>query len=354
MGFLSSRAYNSGASCSQVILKTESNEPFVGNLSFHHFNIILSGSCTAVTCVLMYGLMAMHALRFSNPNEQSKIMRIAHMLPAYSILSFIAIVWPGTYVYMTGWVEVFQAIALYAYLMLCVDFLAPRDQDKIDFFTSLKVPKSFKKGKYREGLSWFKLTYYSVVQYPLVVFICAIAACVTQSLNVYCLDSNSPKYGHIWIEVFQNLSVSFAINAIFRFYTNTKAYCKEAKPLLKLLAFKLMVGLIFIEQIAFMVLEATKVLYPTKTISYADIKIGLPNLIICLQMVPFSILMHFAYDTKPYKIHEHPDLKLERPDSNEGFPVEQARKRYQHGSYQGGPFGNQCLDHVLQSIRIYQ
>lgn len=150
-------------------------------------------------------------------------MRIVNMLPSYSIVSYAAIVWPDSYVYLSEWVEVFQAIALYAFLMLLIDFLAPTDEERISFFASLRVRKTFKKGKYREGLSWLKvsgnghqhpkysrsqvliymdqnkLSYYSVLQYPFVVLICSIAQCVLQSLGAYCLDSNSPLFGHIWV-----------------------------------------------------------------------------------------------------------------------------------------------------------
>lgn len=46
--------------------------PFVGSLSFYHFNMIVSGACTAIVLVLTFGLMGRHAMRMSNPNEQIK------------------------------------------------------------------------------------------------------------------------------------------------------------------------------------------------------------------------------------------------------------------------------------------
>lgn len=154
-----------------------------------------------------------------------RIMRIINMLPSYSGVSYAALAWPNVSVYLSGWVEVFQAVALYAFLMLLIDFLAPSDEERISFFASLRVKKTFKKGKYREGLSWLKvsgnsqqhskhprsqvltsmaqnqLSYYSVLQYPFVVFICAVAQCVLQALGGYCLDSDSPLFGHIWVSV---------------------------------------------------------------------------------------------------------------------------------------------------------
>lgn len=48
------------------------DQAFIGSLSFYHFNMILSGACTACTCLLIFSLMAEHARRLSNPSEQIK------------------------------------------------------------------------------------------------------------------------------------------------------------------------------------------------------------------------------------------------------------------------------------------
>lgn len=85
-------------------------------------------------------------------------MRIVNLLPAYSVLSFISICFPNVYAYLEPWTEVFQGIALYSFQMLLIDFLAPNDRQRIYFFSSLNIPKAFKKGQYRDGLSWLKVS----------------------------------------------------------------------------------------------------------------------------------------------------------------------------------------------------
>lgn len=142
--------------------------------------MILSGVCTATTCVVILASMVKHSLRFSNPNEQLKyvklleafehqepsqiltdvsyrIMRIATLLPLYSIFSFIPICFPNTYVYMFGWIEVVQGIALYSFLMLLCDFLAPNDRHRVFFFASLRIPGRRDKTKTTDGLTWLQV-----------------------------------------------------------------------------------------------------------------------------------------------------------------------------------------------------
>jgi hypothetical protein len=41
-------------------------------------------------------------------------------------------------------------------------------------------------------------------------------------------------------------------------------------------------------------------LNPTATLTFADLNIGIPALIICLQNVPLAFFFHFAYPYKPY------------------------------------------------------
>jgi hypothetical protein len=85
-----------------------------------------------------------------------------------------------------------------------------------------------------------------------------------------------------------------------------------------------------------MVLDATGALKPSDTLSYADIIIGLPTLIICLQVVPFAFLFYHAYSIKPYtkmnvKRSGGSQQYLAVVDSETGGP---RVKRYQ-----GGPLG---------------
>ncbi|KAJ6008472.1 hypothetical protein N7540_012448 [Penicillium herquei] len=324
--------YLTNETCPMPKKLNEVEEPFLGNMTFYHFNIIVSGACTLITCILIFTLQMQHATHFSVPCEQIKIMRIVHMLPAFSITSLFAIIFPNSYVYLEGWTEVFQAIALYSFHMLLIDFLAPSEKQRDVFFENLKVKKSFKKGQYREGLSWLKLSYYCTLQYPIVVFLVAIGQSIAQAFNVYCLDSNKPGFAHIWLELLQEVSVTIAINAVIRFYANTKNYMKEHKPLLKLLSFKLIVGLIFLEQIIFMVLESSSIFKPTKKLSYADVHMGLPTMVICVQMVPFAIFMHFSFNTKPYIVKKSNESIEMIPEADEkGRPIPR--------SYQGGPGG---------------
>ncbi|KAF7627723.1 hypothetical protein COH20_008880 [Aspergillus flavus] len=277
--------------------------PFVGNLTFYQFNMIISGICTAIVLILIFGLMGRHAMHMSNPNEQLKVMRICNLIPSYQILSFISICFPNSYIYLQGFTEVLQGVALYAFLMLLCDFMAPNDKSKVEFFSSLEIKRQWQPKKKRNGLAFLSLTWYSVLQYPVVTWITAVSQVVTQSLHVYCLESTAPHFAHVWLQAITSISTSVAINAILQFYMNMKGYMTKHRPLLKLMAFKLVVGLVLLEKILFLILTSTNVLKTHSTsMTYIDAIMGLPTMVICVQMVPLSFLVLYAYSAKPYEI----------------------------------------------------
>ncbi|BCS28397.1 OSTA/TMEM184 family protein [Aspergillus puulaauensis] len=301
--------------------------------------MIVSGACTAIVLLLTFGLMGRHATRMSNPEQQIKIMRIVNMIPSYQVLSFISICVPNSYIYLQGFTEVFQGIALYAFLMLLCDFLAPTDQDKVAFFCSLETKRQWQPKKKRNGLAFLSLTWWSVLQYPIITWITAVAQVVTQLLHRYCLGSNEPHFAHVWITVATSLSTSVAVNAIIQFYVNMKGYMKENHPLTKLLAFKLIVGLVILEKILFLILQGVNALQVNDTLTYVDVLIGLPEMVICVQMVPLCFLVLYAYRTKPYEISNAARTVTLQPrayqalesDHDEEALVSESQRRYQGG-----------------------
>lgn len=80
------------------------------------------------------------------------------MIPSYQVLSFIAICFPNTYLYLQGFTEVFQGIALYAFLMLLCDFMAPSEEGKVKFFSSIETKRQWQPKKKRNGLAFLSVS----------------------------------------------------------------------------------------------------------------------------------------------------------------------------------------------------
>jgi hypothetical protein len=87
-----------------------------------------------------------------------------------------------------------------------------------------------------------------------------------------------------------------------------------------------------------MILHSTDALKPSDTLSYADTIIGLPTMLICLQMVPFAFLFYYAYTVKPYKM-SNAGVKHSSDSQQYLAVVDSETGGHYIKRYQGGPLG---------------
>ncbi|KEF56161.1 uncharacterized protein A1O9_07742 [Exophiala aquamarina CBS 119918] len=325
----------------------------------------LSGACTALSSISIFILMARHATHYSKPNEQSKILRICSLIPIYSILSLVTIAAPNSFVYLTPWLEFFEAWALGSFFLLLCEFVSPSTQFRDVFFAALEVPQR-RRGKVQpqDGLEWFRKKWFAVFQYVIVAILIAIITAITQAANVYCLTSNKIHFAHIWCSIVVNISLVMAVLAVIQFYNALKRDLKHHKPLAKFLAFKLIILITFLQKIVFLILHSTNLLKESSKLTYADVNMGIETMLVCVEMVPFSIFFHYAYDVAAYDLTKCRPLPLSDiasgassrssvEEGNAGYelqsrlvqPIKQSNQREQSrfgnrsGAYYGGPLG---------------
>jgi hypothetical protein len=83
----------------------------------------------------------------------------------------------------------------------------------------------------------------------------------------------------------------------------------------------------------FTILRSSSVLQPSAKLTYADVHIGIQNMIVCIQMVPIACFFHCAYPVKPYTIARRLQV-----DARGQGPMRDHERRLEV-SYQGGPWG---------------
>jgi hypothetical protein len=175
---------------------------------------------------------------------------------------------------------------------------------------------------------------------------------ITEALDVYCESSLSPSFAHLWTVVFECLSVTVAMTMVVQFYIQLKDVLADHKPGLKVLSIKLVIFFSFWQNVSFIVLlkciaymimltceqiiisllsSKKGPLHPSDRLSYPDIKVGIPSVMLCIEMAGFSIMHLFAYSWKPYSIkHSYNDQPDLRPGSSLGG---------NKPKYLGGPLG---------------
>lgn len=81
-------------------------------------------------------------------------------------------------------------------------------------------------------------------------------------------------------------------------------------------------------QLTFWILDIANALKPTPTLTYADLHMGIPSMLSCIEMVPICLLMAWAYPLSPYLLRRGRPPAAERGRATVDYP---------RSYYQGGP-----------------
>ena len=157
-------------------------------------------------------------------------------------------------------------------------------------------------------------------------------AVATQAFGRYCQESLSPMFSHVWVMVIEAIAVTIAMYCIIQFYLQVKGDIAVHKPLLKVLAIKLVIFLSFWQTIAISFFTSTGLVKPSKTFQTPDIRVGIPNFLLCVEMAFFALFHFWAFSWRPYSITSPEFL-------SESVPGEDIASE----SYKGGPLGIKAM-----------
>ncbi|KAF2862450.1 DUF300-domain-containing protein [Piedraia hortae CBS 480.64] len=300
-----------------------SEEPVAGHLTFHHFGLLINAVFGLVAVVIALALIVGHATHYSRPWEQRHIIRILFMIPIYATVSFLSFVFYRKAVYWDVLGNCYEAIALASFFTLMCHYMAPNLHDQKEYFRTIKpinwamsvfglqkCTGGQHKGPLRipqSGLTWFNIIWIGVFQYCFVRVFFTIVAVLAESQGRYCEESLSPAFAHVWVTAFEATSVTIAMYCLIQFYMQLKDDLSEHKPFLKVVCIKLVIFFSFWQTIAISLLSSSHgPLQPTKKLGYQDIKVGIPSVLLCIEMAIFAIMHIFAFPYKPYIAHLDP------------------------------------------------
>ena len=157
-----------------------------------------------------------------------------------------------------------------------------------------------------------------------------IVSVVSQAFGHYCLESLNPAFSHVWTIVIEAGAVTIAMYCVIQFYLQIRKDIAQHKPLLKVAAIKLVIFLSFWQTIAISLLTSTGLIKTNDHIKTPDIKVGIPSMLLCIEMALFSIFHLWAFTFRPYRLSSKVYM-------SESVPGEQPQK------YQGGFLGIKAI-----------
>ncbi|OCK91020.1 uncharacterized protein K441DRAFT_642148 [Cenococcum geophilum 1.58] len=255
-------------------------------MSYHTLSSIIAGVCLVLTSFLALISLMRHAAHYSSPVQQRQILRIICLIPWVGLITFLSVLSESAGPYIAPAVDVGVSLAISAFLLLLCDFVLAGATARGQF--NMQSPK------------WLKRVWYLVLQFIPVSVILWIATAASMAAGTYCATSNRLYFAHIWIIIIRGFLEGAALFSVLRFYKIMKSKLISHGVMLKLIAFKGIIFLSFVQNAVLGILVSSHVIKPTKYMSYHDISIGLPNFILACELPFFAVMIMVAYSIKPY------------------------------------------------------
>lgn len=233
------------------------------NIDF--FRYAVSGFCAAVTLLSAIALIAPHLRRYCVPREQRQIVRIIFTPFAFAIIALASISNYHAAPYIDPLGEYYSSFCLPALFLLYIQFVAPDSEFGDDMFQAMHTAaeRSFK----RDKGDWPRLSWLLVFQYPVTETLAIVVLEGTEAAGTYCSTSLKPKFGHLWFSIIKTIGLVLCFITIVRFYARTKSVIKARRGMSKLVCFKGIVFLRFVQTWIFNILVDKGVMKPSKQFS---------------------------------------------------------------------------------------
>ncbi|KAH7065398.1 organic solute transporter Ostalpha-domain-containing protein [Macrophomina phaseolina] len=285
-------------------------------VTFHTVAQIIAFVFSAIAIIISLTLIFQHAVHYSRPYEQKQIIRILLMIPIYAAVSMLSIHYYHHHTYFEVLRDCYEAFAISSFFTLMCHYIAPSLHEQKEYFRHIETknwvwPITWAQKcsggetsgwlrKPRSGLTWFNIIWVSVFQYCFIRVFFTVVSVLAEKYNVLCEDSLSPVYAHFWSMFFESIAVTIAMYCLIQFYIQLKQDLSPHSPFLKVLCIKLVIFFCFWQSTAISFATSEGWLKESDWLAYADIKVGLPNLLICFEMAFFAIMHIFAFSWKPY------------------------------------------------------
>lgn len=161
---------------------------------------------------------------------------------------------------------------------------------------------------YRGSADLVQIVWISIFQYCFIRVFFTIVSVVTQATGLYCETSLDPRFARVWSYGFTATSATIAMACLIQFYYQLKKDLAPYRPFLKILCIKLVVFFCFWQTLLIGMLATDDgPLKPTEKIARPDLKIGIPSMLICVEMSIFAALHVWAFTWKPYDLKRFGD-----------------------------------------------
>ncbi|KAI8923462.1 organic solute transporter Ostalpha-domain-containing protein [Entophlyctis helioformis] len=226
--------------------------------------------------------------------------QILLMVPTYSIcswLSFYSLRWA---VYISVIRDCYEGFVVYNFFVLMLEYLGP-DAEHRDRVLATKVRRRLPPPaclfthdpRFRHFLSFCKL---GILQYIFVRVSTTIAVLFMEIAQVYCPESMSLHFGHLYTTIFNSISVGLAMFTLFSLYLPIRHDIARFRPVGQFLSIKFVIFFQFWLGIIIKLLTSSGIIQSGDAWTVGEFSILLQSFATTVEMMIAAILHIWAFD----------------------------------------------------------
>ncbi|KAI0032129.1 organic solute transporter Ostalpha-domain-containing protein, partial [Vararia minispora EC-137] len=287
----------------------------------HDVGWIVCTFFTLIACGVSFWLINKHLMWYTNKHEQRYIVRLLFMVPIYAIISTLSFVFWNHATALLLIRDCYEGVVLVSFFYLLLTYLSPDPEIQKAIFRADGLSKENDFARARRGekpQAWFfplcrlqakpadgmyflQLMKWLVLQYIIVRPGTTFAAVILNYIGLYCSDSWSPRWAHIYITTLVSISVTIAMYCLVQLYLPIAPRLTSNRPVLKLFAIKAVVFLTFWQASFLSALATFGAVKNTPYMTAQDINTGWGALLETFEMALFAFLHVKAFPYRPYR-----------------------------------------------------
>ncbi|XP_062087332.1 uncharacterized protein LOC133794152 [Humulus lupulus] len=287
-------------------------------LSPPQMTLLGSASCVMLSMHFTIQLLSQHLFYWKNPKEQKAIIIIILMAPLYAIVSFVGLVdiqgSKAFFMFLESIKECYEALVIAKFMALMYSFLNISISNNIvpDGIKGRQIHHSFPMTLFqprtvRLDQKTLKLLKHWTWQFVVIRPVCSILMITLQLIGIY------PSWLSWTFTIILNVSVSLALYSLVIFYHVFAKELAPHKPLAKFMCIKGIVFFCFWQGLVLSALVAMGVIRSHHFwLDVEHIEEAIQNVLVCLEMVVFSVIQQYAYHVSPYSGDVEAKMKLSK------------------------------------------
>ncbi|KAA0056947.1 transmembrane protein 184C [Cucumis melo var. makuwa] len=282
--------------------------------------VVGSGFCVMLTMHYTMQLLSQHLFYWKNPKEQKAIVIIILMAPLYAVDSFVGLLdingSKEFFMFLDSVKECYEALVIAKFLALMYSYLNISMSKNVipDEIKGREIHHSFPMTLFqprtvRLDHRHLLLLKHWTWQFVIIRPVCSVLMITLQLLGMY------PSWLRWTFTIILNLSVSLAMYSLVVFYHIFAKELKPHNPLAKFMCIKGIVFFSFWQGVVLDILVAVGIIGSNHMwLDVEHVEEAFQNVLICLEMIVFSVLQQYAFNVGPYSGEVERKLKMRKND----------------------------------------